>query len=90
MQINWSIPCNLISSGLYFYLEDSQGYILEICIIGLPKSGKTTIFNALTKGKVDAAHHAKAAMTPNFGVSKIPEPRFQVLDRIFHPKKIES
>jgi hypothetical protein len=61
---------------------------LEICIIGLPKSGKTTIFNALTKGKADTKAYATTAVTPNFGVSKVPEPRLQVLDRIFHPKKI--
>ena len=61
---------------------------MEICIIGLPKSGKTTIFNALTKGKADTKAYATTAVTPNFGVSKVPEPRLQVLDRIFHPKKI--
>ncbi|MBM4446832.1 MAG: redox-regulated ATPase YchF [Chloroflexi bacterium] len=61
---------------------------MEICIIGLPKSGKTTIFNALTKGKVDTKTYTTTALTPNFGVSKVPEPRLQFLDRIFHPKKI--
>ena len=61
---------------------------MEICIIGLPKSGKTTIFNALTKGKADTRAYAQTAITPNVGVSKVPEPRLQVLDRIFHPKKI--
>jgi len=61
---------------------------LEICIIGLPKSGKTTIFNALTKGKADTKTYATTAATPNIGVSKVPEPRLQALDGIFHPKKV--
>jgi GTP-binding protein YchF len=61
---------------------------LEICIIGLPKSGKTTIFNVLTKGKADTTTYATTALTPNIGVSKVPEPRMQVLDKIFHPKKL--
>jgi len=61
---------------------------LEICIIGLPKSGKTTIFNVLTKGKADTTTYATTALTPNIGVSKVPEPRMQVLDKIFHPKKV--
>jgi GTP-binding protein YchF len=61
---------------------------LEISIIGLPQSGKTTIFNALTKGKADTKTYVTVTMTPNFGVSKVPEPRFQVLGRIFNPKKI--
>jgi len=61
---------------------------LEVCIIGLPKSGKTTIFNVLTKGKADTTTYATATLAPNIGVSKVPEPRLQVLDRIFHPKKV--
>jgi GTP-binding protein YchF len=77
---------HFIRFWLIFLLN--KGTFLEICIIGLPKSGKTTIFNALTKGKADTKAYATAAATPNFGVSKVPEPRLQVLDRIFHPKKI--
>jgi GTP-binding protein YchF len=65
-----------------------RGSVLEICIIGLPKSGKTTIFNVLTKGKADTTTYATTALTPNIGVSKVPEPRLQILDKIFHPKKI--
>lgn len=82
---NVAIPCILIASGLYFF---RQGDILEICIIGLPKSGKTTIFNALTRGKAETKAFASTALTPNVGVSKVPEPRLQTLDKIFQPKKI--
>jgi ribosome-binding ATPase len=75
----------LVSSSLYFEI---RGVILEICIIGLPKSGKTTIFNVLTKGKADTTTYATTTLAPNIGVSKVPEPRLQVLDKIFHPKKV--
>jgi GTP-binding protein YchF len=61
---------------------------LEICIIGLPKSGKTTIFNALTRGKADTTTYATTALAPNIGVSKVPEPRLKAMDEIFHPKKV--
>jgi GTP-binding protein YchF len=61
---------------------------LEICIIGLPKSGKTTIFNALTKGKANTTTYATTAIAPNIGVAKVPEPRLQALEKIFQPKKI--
>lgn len=61
---------------------------MEISIIGLPKSGKTTIFNALTRGKAETTVYAPAALAPNVGVSKVPEPRLQILDKIFQPKKI--
>ncbi len=58
---------------------------MEIGIIGLPKSGKTTIFNALTKGKADIGSYTTGG--PNFGVVKVPDPRLDGLDEIFHPKK---
>jgi GTP-binding protein YchF len=60
---------------------------LEICIIGLPKSGKTTIFNALTKGKADTTTYVTTSMAPNIGVAKVPESRLQALENIFQPKK---
>ena len=61
---------------------------MEIGIVGLPKSGKTTIFNALTKGKADISSYTSASVNPNIGVSKVPEPRLPVLDDIFNPKKV--
>jgi GTP-binding protein YchF len=61
---------------------------LEITIIGLPKSGKTTIFNALTKGKAEVATYSQTTLAPNIGVSKVPEPRLKTLENIFQPKKI--
>ena len=60
---------------------------MEIGIIGLPKSGKTTIFNALTRGQAETAPYASTTLTPNLGVSKVPEPRLQDLGKIFQPKK---
>ncbi len=61
---------------------------MEICIIGLPKSGRTTIFNALTKGKAETKVFVSTTLIPNIGVSKVPDPRLETLGRIFRPKKI--
>ena len=61
---------------------------MEISIIGLPKSGKTTVFNALTKAKAQTAAYASTTLAPNIGVCKVPEPRLQSLRKIFQPKKI--
>ena len=61
---------------------------METSIIGLPKSGKTTIFNALTKGKAAVATYTQIALTPNIGISKVPEPRLKTLENIFQPKKV--
>ena len=60
---------------------------MEIGIIGLPKIGKTTIFNALTKGKAETATYSPTMLAPNFGVTKVPDPRLQMLKEMFHPKR---
>ncbi|GAI30008.1 unnamed protein product [marine sediment metagenome] len=56
---------------------------IDIGIIGLAKSGKTTIFNALTKGKADTRSPA-----PHIGIAKVPEPRLKVLADMLHPKRV--
>jgi GTP-binding protein YchF len=61
---------------------------IDIGIIGLPQSGKTTVFNALTSGKADIASHAVEGLTPHIGVAKVPEPRLGVLEEMLHPKKV--
>lgn len=52
-------------------------------IIGLPQSGKTTVFNALSGGKADTT-----SLAPNVGIAKVPEPRLKVLAQMFGKKKI--
>jgi hypothetical protein len=59
---------------------------MRIAIIGLPKSGKTTVFNALTKGKAEVASYSPS-LTPNIGVAKVPDLRLTTLENIFAPKK---
>ena len=59
---------------------------MQLAIIGLPKSGKTTIFNALTKGKAEVSAYS-SSLTANIGAAKVPDSRLSVLEEIFHPKK---
>jgi ribosome-binding ATPase YchF (GTP1/OBG family) len=56
-------------------------------IIGPPQSGKTTVFNALTRGKADTVIHGTDGLAPNIGMAHVPEPRLQQLDAIFHPAR---
>ncbi|GAH46919.1 unnamed protein product, partial [marine sediment metagenome] len=56
---------------------------IDVGIIGLAKSGKTTISNALTKGKADTRSPA-----PHIGIAKVPEPRLKVLADILNPKRV--
>ena len=62
---------------------------MKLAIIGLPKSGKTTVFNALTKGKAEVGAYSPS-LTPNIGMSKVPDARLSTLENIFQPKKIIS
>ena len=63
---------------------------MEIGIIGLPQSGKTTVFNALSRGKADVSHSFATSVKPNLGVAKVPDPRLSTLGDIFHPQKMVS
>lgn len=56
---------------------------VDIGIIGLAGSGKTTIFNALTRGKADIE-----GIGPHIGIAKVPEPRLKILADILHPKRV--
>ncbi len=59
---------------------------MKVAIIGIPKSGKTTIFNALTRGKVEVTAYS-STLAPTTGVAKVPDSRLGVLEGIFQPKK---
>ncbi len=61
---------------------------VDIGIIGLPKSGRTTIFNALTRGGVDTGRHTQGSLGQHVGVAKVPEPRLTVLADMFHPRRV--
>ncbi len=59
---------------------------MEFAIIGLPGSGKTTIFNAVTGGTARVGTFGTQAR-PNIGVAKVPDPCLDVLSGIFTPKR---
>ncbi len=54
---------------------------MRIGIIGLPQSGKTTLFRLLTHAG-DAGHEA------GLGIVKVPDPRLDYLAAVFNPKKV--
>jgi ribosome-binding ATPase len=61
---------------------------VDIGIIGLSKSGKTTIFNGLTKLKEATGGYTAMSAKPPVGMAKVPDERLYQLAEIFHPKKI--
>jgi GTP-binding protein YchF len=61
---------------------------MRIGIIGLPNSGKTTIFNVLTGGSAPTAAYAGGAFQVNTAVVQVPDVRVDELVKMYHPKKI--
>jgi GTP-binding protein YchF len=61
---------------------------LAIGIFGLPRTGKTTIFNAVTRGHADTSSFRAAGGQPNVGIAKVPDPRLAGLAEISNPKRI--
>ena len=59
---------------------------MQLGIIGLPQSGKTTIFNALTKSCVKVGEYSTGCDV-HIGVVKMPDPRLEKLTAMFNPKK---
>ncbi|HLZ81125.1 MAG TPA: GTPase, partial [Ktedonobacteraceae bacterium] len=63
---------------------------LTIGIIGLPQSGKTTLFNALTKAGAPISGYATSTVQANLAVVQVPDARLQPLADIFKPKKVTA
>jgi hypothetical protein len=59
---------------------------MDLGIIGFQRSGKTTIFNAVTKGHAQTGAYG-AGVQPNIGVVKVPDERLERLSTLFNPKK---
>src|SRR5260370_6733746 len=68
--------------------EEQRHMALTIGIIGLPQSGKTTLFNALTKAGAPISGYATSTVQANIAVVQVPDPRLQPLAEIFKPRKV--
>ena len=59
---------------------------MQIAIVGLAGSGKTTVFNTLTRGHAQTGGYG--GMELHVGTVKVPDERLDRLAEIFKPKKI--
>ena len=61
---------------------------LEVGIVGLPNVGKSTLFSALTKVKVNAENYPFCTIEPNYGIVKLNDSRVTRLAEIINPERI--
>ena len=60
---------------------------MELGIIGLPNSSKTTIFNALTRGDQPTSATSSGKLEFHTAVVDVPDPRVDALSALFKPRK---
>ena len=61
--------------------------MLSLGIVGLPNVGKSTLFNALTSARADAANYPFCTVEPNVGIVEVPDARLDVLTKLVEPKR---
>lgn len=62
---------------------------LEVGIVGLPNSGKSTLFNALLKRQVAAvANYPFTTIEPNVGIVEVPDDDLIALVNLINPEKV--
>jgi GTP-binding protein YchF len=59
----------------------------KLVIIGLPSTGKTTVFNALTHAEAATGNFGASGDEPNLATVKVPDPRLDALTDLFKPER---
>ena len=54
---------------------------MKVGIVGLPNAGKSSLFNALTKARAEAANYPFTTVEPNVAVVPVPDERLDAVGR---------
>ena len=68
--------------------ENGNPMALQAGIVGLPNVGKSTLFNALSSAKAQAANFPFCTIEPNVGVITVPDDRLIELERLVKPNRV--
>lgn len=61
---------------------------MTLGLVGLPNAGKSTLFNALTRGAAQVANYPFCTIEPNVGVVPIPDHRLEALAEVIRPDTV--
>ncbi len=75
------------NSAAAFGLCFGTAMSLRCGIVGLPNVGKSTLFNAITRAKAQAANYPFCTIEPNLGQVAVPDKRLDTINKIVKPKR---
>ena len=63
---------------------------MKVGIVGLPNAGKSTLFNALTKGGAQMGDYPFTTIEPNVAVAQVPDERLQQVAETVKSSELNS